>query len=121
MKQIRATMQFLKTRSFRREANVSKKRVDNLKKLKVEKKEKINDLLVFKEDGRENQITEGRHASGEKIRRGSEDARSSSDESESIDVSWQVVRKRKRKGKQGGKAMKKTDGREVEEQKKARR
>ena len=65
-----------------------------------------------------NQIAEGGKASEEKIRRGSEDARSSADESDSSDVSWQVVRKRKRQGKQERKTMRKTDGREVEEQKK---
>ena len=53
MKQIRATMQFLKIRSLRGEANASKKREKNLKKLKVEKKEKINDHLVFQDDGEE--------------------------------------------------------------------
>ena len=66
----------------------------------------------------ENQIVEGRKAYEEKIRRVSEDAISSSDESVSSDVSWQVVRERKRQGKQARKTKKKTDGREVEEQKK---
>ena len=43
MKHRRANTQFLETRSLRGEANASKKRAENLKRLKVEKKEKISD------------------------------------------------------------------------------
>ena len=56
---------------------------------------------------------EGRNVSEEKIPRGSEDARSSSDESDTSGVSWQVVRKRKRRGKQERKTLKNTDGNRV--------
>ena len=41
----------LKARSWKGEAIASKHRARNLKSLKEEKKEKINDLTVFKEDG----------------------------------------------------------------------
>ena len=51
MKQMRAIMQFLKARSWKGEADASKERAENLKKLKEEKKEKINNFHVFKEDG----------------------------------------------------------------------
>ena len=53
MKQRRANTKFLKTRSLRGEVNASKKRAENLKRLKEEEKEKINDPVVFKEDGEE--------------------------------------------------------------------
>ena len=115
MKQIRSTVQFLKTRSWSGEANASKKRAENLRKVECREERKDQRPPCLQRRWRRNPIAEGRRASEEKIRRGCEDARSSSDESDGSDASWQVVRKRKRRGR---KTMKKTDGREVEEQKK---
>ena len=84
MKQMTVILQFLKNRIWKGEANASKK-----------KKEKINDFLVCKGDWKK-KIAEERKAFEERIRRGSEDARSSSDESDSSDGSLQVVRRRRR-------------------------
>ena len=87
MKQIRANMHFLKARNWKGEA--VEEEFEGKRKKKGQRWEK-------------KQIAEGRKASEEKIRRGSEDARSSSDESVCSDVSRQVVRKRKNKGNSGG-------------------
>ena len=89
-----------------------------LEEQKFVKKSKCFEEESGKPEEVEGRIAKGRNASEEKTLRGSEDASSSSDESVSSDVSWQLVRKRKRQGKQVRKTMKKTHGREVEEQKK---
>ena len=63
------------------------------KKKKLKKKEKIHDLFVFEEDRRIIKNLTANVSEGE-IRRGSGDPRSSSDESNNSDFSWQVARKK---------------------------
>ena len=118
MKQIRATNAVPEDQKLERRSECFEEKSGKPEEVEGREERKDQRPPCLQRRWGRNQIAEGRKASEEKIRRGREDARSSSDESDNSDVSWHVVREKKKTRETSGKTMKKTDGREVEQQKK---